>query len=339
MPLSWKFTLWCSERANNLVVQDILNGNRRALSRFLTRVENNPEDVRNELAELFPHSAGSHIIGITGAPGTGKSSLVTLLAKQFREQEETVAIVAVDPTSPFSGGAILGDRIRMRDLSGDKGVYIRSMASRGNLGGLAWMTQDVVRVLAAAGYNRVIVETVGAGQSEVDIVRMAHTTIVVEAPGLGDDVQAIKAGILEIADIIVVNKSDLAGAEKTERALKSMLELGHPTKYRSSVACSWMPSIIRTSTKTGDGFDSLKQKIDEHFQTIYQHDCHHILFTEQMTIEFNKRLHATLFKRLVDTLEDEVIAGIIKRITRYDIDPQQAVDELLREVKFSRSEA
>ena len=315
-------------------MQDILDGDRRALARFLTRVENQPESVSEELAALFPHSADANIIGVTGAPGTGKSSLVTLLTKQLRLQDKTVAIVAVDPTSPFSGGAILGDRIRMRELSGDRGVFIRSMATRGNLGGLSVMTQDMVRVLAAAGFQYVIVETVGAGQSEVDIVRMAHTTIVVEAPGLGDDVQAIKAGILEIADIIVVNKSDLAGAERTDRALQAMLQLGHPTKYQNQNDSLWIPPVLRISSKTGDGFDILLETIVDHLAYISEQGRHQRFFEEQVTLEFNKRLQATLFKRLVDTLEDHVIAGMIKRITQYDMNPQQAVEELLDELDF-----
>lgn len=318
-----------------MTVQDILNGNRRAVARFLTKVENNRESVRHELAELFSYSKNSHIIGVTGAPGTGKSSLVTALTKRLRDHQKTVAVVAVDPTSPFSGGAILGDRIRMRALSGDKGVTIRSMATRGNLGGLAWTTQDVVRVLSAAGYDVVIVETVGAGQSEVDIVRTAHTTLVVEAPGLGDGVQAIKAGILEIADILVVNKGDLAGADKTERALRGMLELGHPTKYQNHDVPLWIPPIVRTSTKNETGLDKLLEQIFSHLRHINQHELRTVLLQDQVTLEFNKRLQTTLFKHLVETVEDDVIAGIIKRITQYEIDPQQAVDELLREVDFS----
>ena len=318
-----------------MTVQDILNGNRRALARFLTSVENNRESVNRELAELFPYSENSHIIGITGAPGTGKSSLVTALTKQLRELEKTVAIVAVDPTSPFSGGAILGDRIRMRSLSGDKGVYIRSMATRGNLGGLAWTTQDMIRVLAAAGYDIVIVETVGAGQSEVDIMGIAHTTIVVDAPGLGDKVQAIKAGILEIADILVVNKGDLEGADKTERSLKGMLELGHPIKYQDYDVPLWIPPIVRTSTKNDIGLELLVQTIFDHHQHMNQHGLQTKLLQDQMTQEFNKRLQTTLFKRLVETVEDDMIAGIIKRITQYDIDPQQAVDELLGKLDLS----
>lgn len=319
-----------------MTVQDILNGNRRAIARFLTQVENNRDSVSRELVELFPYSGNSSIIGITGAPGTGKSSLVTALTKKLRDQHKTVAIVAVDPTSPFSGGAILGDRIRMRELSGDDGVMIRSMATRGSLGGLAWTTQDMVRVLAAAGYDVIIVETVGAGQSEVDIMRIAHTTVVVEAPGLGDGIQAIKAGILEIADILVVNKDDLAGADKTERALKSMLELGHPTKsHQYGDIPIWIPPIVRTSTKNNTGLDTLLEKINGHQQHMNQYELRTALLQEQFTLEFNKRLQVTLFKRLVETVEDDTFAGIIKRITQYEIDPQQAVDELLRAVDFS----
>ena len=318
-----------------MTVEEILNGNRRVLARFLTEVENNRDSVSQELAQLFPYSTKSHIIGVTGAPGTGKSSLVTALTKGLRQKQKTVAILAVDPTSPFSGGAILGDRLRMRDLSGDTGVMIRSMATRGSLGGLAWTTQDMVRVLAAAGYDVVIVETVGAGQSEVDIMQIAHTTLVVEAPNLGDGVQAIKAGILEIADILVVNKADLAGADKTERALKSMLELGHPTRYHQHDVPMWIPPIVRTSTKNETGIDTLLSKITDHQVYIDQHDLRTLLLVEQISLEFNKRLQASLFKQVVETVEDDMIAGIIRRITRYEIDPQRAVDELLSTLDFS----
>jgi len=209
------------------LVAPVLAGDRLALARLLTLVENNAPEGLTALDELFPHAGKAHLIGVTGAPGTGKSSLVNQLALHYRKNEQkTVAIVAVDPSSPFTGGAVLGDRVRMKDLGGDPGVFIRSMAARGSLGGLAQTTAGIVQVFDAAGYARVIIETVGAGQGEVDIARLAHTTLVVEAPGFGDDIQAIKAGILEIADILVVNKADRPGVESTEKALKMMLELG-----------------------------------------------------------------------------------------------------------------
>src|SRR5512146_817463 len=218
------------ERSMSLT-ESVLEGNRLALARLLTQVENDSPDGRRALAELFPYTGNAHLIGVTGAPGTGKSSLVNQLALHYRRNEnKRIAIVAVDPSSPFTGGAVLGDRVRMRDLSGDPGIFIRSMASRGSLGGLAQKTAALVQVFDAAGYGIILIETVGAGQSEVDVARLAHTTVVVEAPGLGDDIQAIKAGILEIADVLVVNKADRPGIENTERALRSTLELAHPVK-------------------------------------------------------------------------------------------------------------
>ena len=207
-------------------------GDRRALARLLTQIENDAPPAEAALAVLFAHTGRAHLIGITGPPGTGKSSLVNALARVYRRAQLTVAIVAVDPSSPFTGGAILGDRIRMRDLAGDPGVFIRSMASRGSLGGLARATADVVRALDAAGFERILIETVGAGQTEVDIARAAQTTVVVEAPGLGDDVQAIKAGLLEVADVLVVNKADLPGADAALRALRASLDLAMPAARR-----------------------------------------------------------------------------------------------------------
>ncbi len=213
----------------SISIESILAGNRLALARGLTAVENNTQEGRAILSELYPKGGHAHLIGITGSPGTGKSSLVNQLVLEYRKRvpDQKVAIIAVDPTSPFSGGAVLGDRVRMRSLSGDDGVFIRSMASRGALGGLARQTTAMAQLFDCAGYQLVLIETVGAGQNEVDIVRLAHTTVVVEAPGLGDDIQAIKAGILEIADILVVNKADHPGVEATERALRSMLELAN----------------------------------------------------------------------------------------------------------------
>jgi len=255
------------------LTQSVLAGDRLALARLLTQVENDSAVGRAAVDGLFPATGKAHVVGITGSPGTGKSSLVNHLTRSFRRPEDqrppkTVAIVAVDPSSPFSGGALLGDRVRMRDLSGDRGVFIRSMASRGALGGLSRSTAAVVNVLDAAGFELILVETVGAGQSEVDIARLAHTTIVVEAPGMGDEIQAIKAGILETADILVVNKADRPGAENTERSLRLMIEMGHPA-HSTRVAQptpqgTWLPPVLRCVSTSGEGVESIAQAIVDH---------------------------------------------------------------------------
>ena len=293
------------------LVEALKNGNRRALARTITLVENHHPSSSELLALLFPYTGNSWVIGVTGAPGTGKSSLVSSLAQIFRQHEKKVAIIAVDPSSPFTGGAILGDRIRMLDLEADEGVFVRSMATRGSLGAIATTTQDVARVFDAAGYDIVIVETVGAGQGEVDIVRLAHTTIVVEAPGLGDDIQAIKAGILEIADILVVNKADLPEANRTTSTLRTMLALAHPTPKQfiahhgqlmqstkaeqSSDTEMWIPPVLKTSIVEGIGIAELYDKIDEH-RLFVQSDTNHYKQLER------QRLRAELYTRLQDQL-------------------------------------
>jgi len=241
------------------LAENVLAGDRRSLARLLTWLEE--EDPRGDsaLAELFSHTGSAHRVGVTGPPGTGKSTLVNQAAAWCRKRgEPRVAVLAVDPTSPFSGGAILGDRIRMRDLAGDEGIFIRSMASRGALGGLSRRSGDLIEALDAAGHTRIFIETVGAGQAEVDIARMADTTVVVEAPGMGDDIQALKAGILEIADVLVVNKSDLPGAAAAERALRSSLELA------SARPGGWEPALVATAAETGQGIDELMAAIDGH---------------------------------------------------------------------------
>ncbi len=316
-------------------LRNTLHADRRALSRFLSRVENQRDSVAAQLAELYHAASDSIVIGVTGPPGSGKSALVTALTKLLRERDLKVAIVAVDPTSPFSGGAILGDRIRMRELAGDDGVFIRSMASRGQLGGLAWRTQDIARVLAAAGFERVIVETVGAGQSEVDIVNLAHTTLVVQAPGAGDDVQAIKAGILEAADILVVNKGDLPGAERLLSALKTMLEMGHPTKTADDEAL-WMPPVIAASALKSTGIEELARAIDAHVRHLQSHGLQNVHQRNQLRAEFMAKLRESVLRRVIDSTTDDELAGIIERATKQRIEPQQAVDRFLDSFEIHR---
>ncbi|MCU0495898.1 MAG: methylmalonyl Co-A mutase-associated GTPase MeaB [Anaerolineae bacterium] len=340
------------------LVQAVLQGSRRALARLLTAVENGQADPA--LAALFPHTGRAQVIGITGAPGTGKSSLVNAITKAYRAQGLQVAIIAVDPTSPFTGGAILGDRIRMRDHAGDSGVFIRSMATRGSLGGLARATRDVIRVMDAAGFEVILVETVGAGQSEVDIARAAQTTLVIEAPGLGDDVQAIKAGILEIADVLVVNKADRPGATNTVRALKAMLDLGHPasrsatTRHHGRVMTVerhtldhgdesvWIPPVIETiatsdSPEGSKGITELLETIQAHQAFLATGDTRRKQERQRLEIELYDRLQHEFMERLRRTIPRTMFEDLLQRIQAREIDPQAAVT-LLLDAQLSASE-
>lgn len=336
----------------NTLVDRALNGDRRALGRVLTRIENEDASARAIMASVFPKTGRAHLIGITGAPGTGKSTLVTELTRRFRGRGQTVAIIAIDPTSPFTGGAILGDRIRMRDHSGDDGVFIRSMATRGTLGGLSRTTRDVSRVLDAAGFDIVMIETVGAGQNEIAVVRLAQTTIVVEAPGLGDDIQAIKAGILEIADILVVNKADRPGATRTRAALQAMLELGHPTSRRmlhhgnllevdvpaeNHHAPMWQPPIVMTTASEAKGLDELAEKIDAHRDHLRSSEAFSALERDHIELELMERLRDTLTRRLLQHLPDEALDQTIQRVLSRQLDPQSAVEALLDAVPLHNS--
>lgn len=335
------------------LVEPLLAGDRRALARLLTAIENERPGVESALAALFSSTGRAWVIGVTGAPGTGKSSLVNALAKAYRSRGEIVGILAVDPTSPFTGGAILGDRIRMRDLSGDKGVFIRSMATRGSLGGLSRAAWDAIRALDAAGFDRILVETVGAGQSEVDIVRAAHTTLVVEAPGLGDDVQAIKAGILEIADVLVVNKADRNGVENTIRGLKTMLELGHPASRTQMMrhhgqllptevfpnghdSAFWLPPILRTVAVDGQGIDEVLTAIDAHREHLLRTGMVE-LRRGQIEIELYERLRVTLMARFLSQIPVTSIAEAIDQVQNRTVDPQGAVNQLLALMELPKS--
>ena len=238
-----------------------------SIARMITRVESGSANVAEQVAELYKAGGHARILGITGAPGAGKSTLVSSLVRELRNRDKTVGIIAIDPSSPFSGGSILGDRIRMSDLYHDPGVYIRSMATRGALGGLARATIDAVAVLDAAGKDVVLVETVGVGQDEVDIVRACHTTVVISAPGMGDDVQAVKAGILEIADIHVVNKADRPEANKTIRELKMMLkDSGH------LATAGWKIPVLATVAERGEGIEELADTVGRHHDHLVSSD-------------------------------------------------------------------
>jgi LAO/AO transport system kinase len=321
----------------------ILEGSRLALARLLTQVENDSPEGRAALADLFQHTGKAHLIGITGAPGTGKSSLVNQLALHYRKSDtKKVAIVAVDPSSPFTGGAVLGDRVRMRDLAGDEGVFIRSMASRGSLGGIAQKTASLVQVFDAAGYEMIFIETVGAGQSEVDVARLAHTTIVVEAPGLGDEIQAIKAGILEIADVLVINKADRPGVENTERALRSTLELAHPAKrvfrhHGRDMAISvptadssmWIPPINKTIATEGKGIAEVAESIARHAAHLRQNGDWAARDRARLESEVEALLRESLMDRFLESIQQEIYEAMIEDVANRNISPYEAVKSLL----------
>jgi LAO/AO transport system kinase len=331
------------------LAQSILEGDRLALARLLTLVENDDPQGLEALDRLYPHAGKAHLVGVTGAPGTGKSSLVNRLAWHYRRTSKprTVGVVAVDPTSPFSGGAILGDRVRMRDLAGDPGVFIRSMASRGSLGGLAAATSGLVQVLDATGFAIIFIETVGAGQAEVDIAGHAHTTLVVETPGFGDDIQAIKAGILEIADIIVLNKADQPGVENTERALKGMLQLSTGLQINSSDAHhhheigapfntaetvpGWQVPVCRTVATEGDGIAGLAEGIDRHEVHLHASGLWEQRERRRLQAELEALLQASLVARWRAAISAGRYQEAVEQLMQRQSSPRQIVRTLLQE--------
>jgi LAO/AO transport system kinase len=304
-------------------IEQIRAGDVRAISRAITLIENNAPEAEEILQQLFPHTGSAYLVGVTGAPGTGKSSLVDRLAGHYRRQQQTVGIIAVDPTSPFTGGAILGDRIRMQGHATDSGTYIRSMATRGFLGGLARTTADVALLLDAAGKQRILVETVGVGQDEVDIIQLADCTLVMLVPGLGDEVQAIKAGLMEIADIFVLNKADREGADRFEQQLKAMLQIA-PERD------GWRPPIIRTVATEGKGIEELAEAAErfrKHSEVAGRREAKKIA-------RWKKRLLDLLQSRLVDIvvgerLGEQGLEALAAEVAARKKDPYAAVREVI----------
>jgi len=314
------------------LIKRIDEGDPAAVARAISKIEDGSEDASALMKQIYKASRGGVVIGITGAPGAGKSSLVDKLAQHYREQGERVGIIAVDPSSPFSGGAILGDRIRMQTLGLDEGVFIRSMATRGNLGGLARATVDAVAILDAARYSKVIVETVGVGQDEVEIVKAADVSVVVLVPGMGDDIQAIKAGIMEIGDVFVINKSDREGVYATEKELEALLSL-------STRADGWDPPIVKTVATEGVGIQELAQAIerfsDKQSDVQLRSDRRHAIARWRIMELLQERLVASILKSDAATEQLERLAHEVATRRR---DPYSAVDELLGELSADGSE-
>ena len=304
-------------------IADLRSGDPRSLARAISTVENRATGWSELLKGLFPHTGKARILGLTGAPGAGKSTLVDQLAKHYRKQNQTVGIIAVDPTSPYTGGAILGDRIRMQDHYADPGIYIRSMATRGSLGGLARTTADVATVLDASGRDRILIETVGVGQDEVDIVRLADVTIVILVPGMGDDVQTIKAGIMEIADIFVINKSDREGAERVEREVRAMQSLD----VRKD---GWTPPIVKTVASEGVGTKELAAAIADYEAYLKKEN----LAFKKNVENWQERLVEMLREAMLDKAREQLDGGSVERyaaeVAEHKRDPYSLVEEIVR---------
>lgn len=336
--------------------QQVLKGEVRAASRLMRDIDDGRPEAIGNLREIFPHTGRAYVVGITGAPGAGKSTITDRLIAHLRKAGRTVGVIAVDPTSPFSGGAILGDRIRMQDHATDPGVFIRSLATRGHLGGLSRATADCIQVMDAMGREVILVETVGVGQDEIDIARLAHTTVVVTVPGMGDDIQAIKAGILEVADLFVVNKADLDGAERVVRELRMMLELRHAVKAPSmdhdahhrmvqaahaaatahppAQATEWEPPILKVVAARNQGVDTLLAEIEKHRAFLEQTGQKQQRERERAAMQFLTLLRERLLQSALERLERERgrLEEVAGRIALREADPYELAETLARQL-------
>ena len=308
------------------LAEKVASGDRRAAARLISLIEDGDESIRAELADLHQRGGKAHIVGVTGSPGAGKSTLIHKMAREWRQRGKTVGIIAVDPSSPFTGGALLGDRIRMQELSTDQGVFIRSMSSRGNPGGVAKATADAVRVLDALGMENIIVETVGAGQSEVAVMDIVHTVLVVVVPGLGDDIQAIKAGILEIGDIFVINKADRDGVEAAQRELEMMLELGGEEK-------GWRPPIVKTVARTGDGISGLVDEIEKHWDMIKREGLLEEAERQRCRREVLELLKHKAVLLLISEYGPDDFDALIHEVAKRKMHPHDAVEKIMERRK------
>lgn len=304
----------------------VLEGEPKSIARLITLAENNDSVATTAMKHIHPHTGKAHVIGITGVMGSGKSTLICELTRLYRKQGKKVGIIAIDPTSPFSGGALLGDRVRMTELAMDEGVFIRSMGTRGMLGGLASAVYDVVEILDASGKDVVIVETVGVGQAEVDIIKIADTILVVVVPGLGDSIQTLKAGVMEIADVYVVNKADRQGVEQTVAEVESLVDITCSGKKRKT-------PVISTVARHGKGIDELIKEIDNHKRYLEKTKE----FEKQRRVRYEAELVEIIRKRLMNFIFDEStfkekVELMIDQISKKELDPYTAADEILGKI-------